>query len=203
MVVASLPLARTRGDATVVPGAREGRTVRAVRAGGSGRLRPRRAVPSEARAPVGILYGLWPRTGMPASSGCFSMGFGWALFVHKRPGSRRWLAVLEERYVVRRTSMTGLLFLVARNHVDILSHLSHEFAGGDIAHLDRPTTCGPPAREPRHDGRGRAASAPAPGAAPPPSASCARSATRSSRSSRRETPSIEPSRAANPRRCGK
>lgn len=28
--------------------------------------------------------------------------------------------------------MAELLFLVARNHVDILSHLSHEFAGGDV-----------------------------------------------------------------------
>jgi hypothetical protein len=28
--------------------------------------------------------------------------------------------------------MTELLFLVARDHVDILSHLSHEFASGDV-----------------------------------------------------------------------
>jgi len=28
--------------------------------------------------------------------------------------------------------MAELLFLVSRNHVDILSHLSHEFAGGDV-----------------------------------------------------------------------
>ena len=28
--------------------------------------------------------------------------------------------------------MAELLFLVSRNHADILSHLSHEFAGGDV-----------------------------------------------------------------------